>query len=126
MPGHTRHRSEPGALRGSAGGRAPSTCQVAYPRLSLLRGSQVLTGGIDKDAKLFSRTKGSVLATLKGHSKRISGVSFVPGGDRLVTCSHDKTVRVWAKSGALSTCGWPRGRRWWHCCRSVRSVSVWG
>jgi len=58
-----------------------------------------VTGGVDKTAKVFNRVEGKVVASLSGHTKRVSDVSFVAGSDNVVTCSHDSSVRVWAKSG---------------------------
>ena len=39
---------------------------------------------------------GGVLATLLGHSNQIINAVFTPDGERVVTTSHDMTVRVWS------------------------------
>ncbi|KAF9233554.1 hypothetical protein BU15DRAFT_80004 [Melanogaster broomeanus] len=35
------------------------------------------------------------LVTISGHEDSIFGIVYLPGGERLVTCSYDKTVRIW-------------------------------
>lgn len=53
------------------------------------------TGGLDGNAIIFDRAAGQIVSTLKGHSKRITSVKFVPQAGVFVTGSADKTVRVW-------------------------------
>jgi WD40 repeat protein len=36
-----------------------------------------------------------VSATLTGHSKKVSAVQFHPTEDIVLTCSYDKTAKVW-------------------------------
>lgn len=60
----------------------------------------VLTGGNDKNALVFSQSEEKVVATLKGHTKKITHVSWTgrseePGLDMAVTASADQTVKVW-------------------------------
>jgi WD40 repeat protein len=38
---------------------------------------------------------GITLATLKGHTKAIGGVAFLPDGGRLATGSYDGSVKIW-------------------------------
>ncbi|KAF8833065.1 WD40 repeat-like protein, partial [Paxillus ammoniavirescens] len=35
------------------------------------------------------------LMTMSGHEERVRGIAYLPGGERIVTCSWDKTVRIW-------------------------------
>ncbi|KAF9107883.1 Pre-mRNA-processing factor 19 [Mortierella sp. AM989] len=67
----------------------------------------VLTGGNDKNALIFSQSEEKVLATLKGHSKKITHVSWTgrseeAGQDMALTSSADHTVKIWAANGDKS------------------------
>jgi len=55
----------------------------------------ILTGGVDRNGVVFDRAEGKIIATLQGHTKRVSDVLFHPEQDLLLTASHDKTVRLW-------------------------------
>jgi WD40 repeat protein len=35
------------------------------------------------------------LMTMSGHEEDIRKIAYLPGGERIVTCSFDKTVRIW-------------------------------
>lgn len=59
----------------------------------------VATGGVDKHAKVFDTTKQQVVATLTGHTKKLSHVEFHPMADLVLTASYDKTVKVWTVHG---------------------------
>jgi WD40 repeat protein len=39
------------------------------------------------------------LAVLRGHSDAVRGVSWSPEGDALATVSHDRSIRIWTRSG---------------------------
>ncbi|KAF9926593.1 Pre-mRNA-processing factor 19 [Linnemannia zychae] len=59
-----------------------------------------LTGGNDKNALIFSQSEEKVVATLKGHSKKITHVSWTgrseeAGQDMALTASADHTVKIW-------------------------------
>lgn len=72
------------------------TCLALHP----LYGNLVLTGGMDKKAALFDRQAEQVVATYKGHTKRITDVVLHPTRDVAITSSADATVRVWNTSDA--------------------------
>ncbi|KAG0267246.1 Pre-mRNA-processing factor 19 [Mortierella polycephala] len=60
----------------------------------------VLTGGNDKNALIFSQSEEKVVATLKGHSKKITQVAWAgrseeAGQDMALTASADQTVKIW-------------------------------
>jgi len=59
----------------------------------------VLTGGADHAAVLFNRGTSKVVQTLTGHSKKLTSVQFHPTEEMLVSCSSDKTARVWKSAG---------------------------
>ncbi|KAI1316115.1 Pre-mRNA-processing factor 19 [Mortierella claussenii] len=60
----------------------------------------VLTGGNDKNALIFDQAEEKVVATLKGHSKKITHVAWTgrseeAGQDMALTASADQTVKIW-------------------------------
>lgn len=67
------------------------TCLDVHPTRSEL----VATGGNDQVVRLFDSLSSTSVATLSGHSKRISSVVFHPENDIVLSSSHDQTVRVW-------------------------------
>jgi WD40 repeat protein len=60
----------------------------------------MLTGGMDKTVVLYDRVAEKKLATLAGHTKKVTHVAFHPERDVLVSSSEDKTVRVWNATSA--------------------------
>ncbi|CAM8927083.1 unnamed protein product [Rhodiola kirilowii] len=58
----------------------------------------IATGGVDTNAVIFDRPSGHILATLSGHSKKVTSVKFVGRDNIIITGSADKTVRVWQGS----------------------------
>ncbi|CEG49468.1 mRNA splicing factor [Plasmopara halstedii] len=63
------------------------------------RPTLVATGGVDKHAKLFDTDKQQVVATLTGHSKKLSHLEFHPIADLILTASYDTTVKLWTLQG---------------------------
>ncbi len=53
------------------------------------------TGGADKMAVVFSKETEKIVATLKGHSKKITNVIYHPRENIGITSSPDTTIRVW-------------------------------
>lgn len=79
-------------------------------------GNVLVTGGNDKNVQVYNRKEDQVLATLKGHTKRITRVA-IPGtsnapigseatGDEatlpshIVSASEDGKIKVWTPTGA--------------------------
>ena len=50
---------------------------------------------MDKTAIVFDRDAQAQVATLTGHTKRVTDVCFHPSKELLLTSSADKTARVW-------------------------------
>lgn len=59
----------------------------------------IATGGVDTSVVLFDKAQGKITQTLSGHSKRVTGLKFVPKKeDLLVSCSADKSTKMWRGS----------------------------
>lgn len=50
---------------------------------------------MDKAAIVFDRNAEAQVATLMGHTKRVTDVCFHPTKEVVITCSADRTARVW-------------------------------
>jgi len=59
----------------------------------------VLTGGLDSDISIFNTQTRKLVAKISGHNKRVNDVAFHPTEDIILSCSQDRTVRVWRSSG---------------------------
>jgi WD40 repeat protein len=59
-------------------------------------GRQLASAGSDGLAKLWDLATGRLLASYKGHDKRIQGLAFAPNGKVLATAGRDNSVRLWA------------------------------
>ncbi|KAG8892319.1 hypothetical protein FRB99_002804, partial [Tulasnella sp. 403] len=72
-------------------------------QVSAINPSHFLTGGNDKVVQLYDRTEGKVLATLKGHTKRVNHVRLRESDGQnnlIISGGADKTVRVWGQDAA--------------------------
>ncbi|XP_012566859.1 pre-mRNA-processing factor 19 isoform X1 [Hydra vulgaris] len=58
--------------------------------------SKAITGGMDKNAVVFNKENEQVVATLKGHTKKVTSVIYHPHEEIGITASADNTVRVWS------------------------------
>ncbi|EJD04406.1 Prp19-domain-containing protein [Fomitiporia mediterranea MF3/22] len=82
---------------------AASPAGITSIALSKEEAGVFVTGGNDKVVQLYDRGEDKVIASLKGHTKRVNQVALreVAGGPRLVlSASADKTARVWAHDSA--------------------------
>jgi WD40 repeat protein len=57
-------------------------------------GAQFVSGSRDNSARIWNRD-GTLQSTLFGHSGAIMAVDWPAGGDRVITCADDGTVRIW-------------------------------
>jgi len=65
-------------------------------------GSKVLTGAVDRTARLWETASGKLLTTYEGHTRVVMSVAFSPDGSKVLTGSWDGTARLWeAASGKL-------------------------
>jgi len=55
----------------------------------------VATGSRDKNIIIWDTAKGTSVATLTGHDNWIRSLFFHPNGQHLLSCSDDKSVRIW-------------------------------
>ncbi|CAK4885672.1 unnamed protein product [Aphanomyces euteiches] len=60
-----------------------------------IKGDRIVTGGNDRDAKIFNTKSGKIENTLTGHSKKVQKVLFHPTADVVFTASADKTIKLW-------------------------------
>lgn len=58
--------------------------------------NKVVTGGNDKTAVVFNNQTEQIVATLKGHTKKVTKVIYHPDEDVVITGSPDCTIRVWS------------------------------
>ncbi|KAJ1801351.1 hypothetical protein LPJ59_000352 [Coemansia sp. RSA 2399] len=61
-------------------------------------GDLALTGAKDNHAEVYSRVRDQTVATLKGHTKKLTAAVWI--GQRIVTGSADKSVRIWEPKAA--------------------------
>ncbi|MEG4204684.1 AAA-like domain-containing protein [Microcoleus sp. Pol7_A1] len=60
----------------------------------------IVTATDDNYIKLW-QTKGTLQATLAGHTDKIRNAIFNPSGQLIVSASDDKTLKIWQKNGKL-------------------------
>ncbi|TST60384.1 DNA-directed RNA polymerase I subunit RPA1 [Bagarius yarrelli] len=58
--------------------------------------NKVLTGGADKNVVVFDRREEQIVATLKGHTKKVTSVIYHPAQSLVFSASPDSTIRVWS------------------------------
>lgn len=63
-------------------------------------GTLLATSGDDRTIRLWDTATGASLHHLEEHSSDVSDICFWPGSrTRLVSASHDKTLKIWEKAG---------------------------
>eukprot|EP00921_Rhytidocystis_pertsovi_P006593 GHVQ01011266.1.p1 GENE.GHVQ01011266.1~~GHVQ01011266.1.p1 ORF type:complete len:501 (-),score=65.40 GHVQ01011266.1:345-1847(-) len=62
----------------------------------------IATGGVDGVVCLFDIQKKRTLAKLQGHMKSVNCVKMHPRSSAVLSCSHDKTIRIWNASDPYS------------------------
>jgi eukaryotic-like serine/threonine-protein kinase len=61
-------------------------------------GRELVAGCFDNNLYLFHTGAGQRVGTFSGHRQEVTQVLFSPAGDRIVSTSLDKTVRLWSLS----------------------------
>ncbi|KAF7668004.1 hypothetical protein LDENG_00036830 [Lucifuga dentata] len=61
--------------------------------------NKVLTGGADKNVVVFDKNEEQIVATLKGHTKKVTSVIYHPSQSVVFSASPDTTIRVWSVTG---------------------------
>ncbi|CAM9214705.1 unnamed protein product [Choristocarpus tenellus] len=69
---------------------------VSDVRYGKASGEVLVTSSFDGMAKIWSTRDWSLLRTLSGHEGKVTGCGISPDERRVVTCSFDRTVKVWA------------------------------
>ncbi|CAF0981722.1 unnamed protein product [Didymodactylos carnosus] len=63
----------------------------------------IVTGGNDRQAVVFNKDSAQVVATLKGHTKKVTHVIHHSDEEIAITASPDSTIRVWHIPSAQCT-----------------------
>ena len=58
-------------------------------------GKLVVTGSLDRTAKIWGAGTGSERHSLVGHSSSVLSAAFSPDGKLVVTGSRDNTAKIW-------------------------------
>lgn len=63
-----------------------------------------LSGGMDKNAIIFDHANNKVLATLTGHTKKLTACKFHPDASKavVITASADKLTKIWSADASRS------------------------
>ncbi|MBR1121941.1 TIR domain-containing protein [Bradyrhizobium lablabi] len=64
-------------------------------------GARIVSGSLDKTARLWNATTGASIAVLKGHNGKVEIAAFSQDNKRIVTASSGARARIWdGKTGA--------------------------
>uniref|UniRef100_A0A669CM13 Pre-mRNA-processing factor 19 n=1 Tax=Oreochromis niloticus TaxID=8128 RepID=A0A669CM13_ORENI len=75
-------------------------CQCAwYSTKNLILNLFYLPGGADKNVVVFDKNEEQIVATLKGHTKKVTSVIYHPSQSVVFSASPDTTIRVWSVTG---------------------------
>jgi len=74
------------------------TCVDLHPTLPAVTAS----GGVDKDVLIYDHNQSQILASLSGHSKKVTSVKFHPDASKVISASADKSAKIWVASDAMA------------------------
>jgi WD40 repeat protein len=63
-------------------------------------GQQLFVGNWKGSIHVFDVRSANLTATFKGHSSVLAGIALAPDRKTIASCSHDRTVKLWATSAA--------------------------
>src|SRR5439155_27372340 len=58
-------------------------------------GKLLVSGGADRQVRIWDIEKGAILHTLTGHSNAVVALACSPTGDALASGSFDRTIKIW-------------------------------
>ena len=67
-----------------------------------LEGRQIISVGMDKKLRVFDADSGEQVLVREGHSRGLTAVVQLPGGQGLVTAGLDQSLRFWSDEGRAS------------------------
>uniref|UniRef100_A0A7N6A8N7 Pre-mRNA-processing factor 19 n=1 Tax=Anabas testudineus TaxID=64144 RepID=A0A7N6A8N7_ANATE len=73
--------------------------QVASHHLLFDINPCIFLGGADKNVVVFDKNEEQIVATLKGHTKKVTSVIYHPSQSVVFSASPDTTIRVWSVTG---------------------------
>ncbi|KAK9328371.1 WD40-repeat-containing domain protein [Lipomyces starkeyi] len=75
----------------------------------------VAAGTVFGTIEVWSTRNGAVISSLKGHEGSIFNVQFSKDGSRLVSCSDDRSIRIWdLHTNECLAVGWGHSARIWQ------------
>lgn len=85
--------------------------------VSISQKGDVGASAAGKAVNIWSTADGKLIGTLRGHSGRVSCVFLDPAGRFVISCSEDRTLRLWSLSG-MSCVGLFNAIVGLECCAS--------
>jgi len=101
-------------------------------------GRWLASGGVppDSSVRLWDTASSKPGPVFQGHRGTVSSIAFSPDGERLVSASHDQTVRFWSIDGAvgpvlkghtqsINYVAWSPDAKWIASSASDKTVRLW-
>lgn len=81
-----------GSAASSASVAAASSSATAAPAVG---GLYIASSSRDRTVRIFEVSTGACVKTLQGHDNWVNGLVWHPSGRYLLSCSDDKSIRIW-------------------------------